>query len=166
MNQKKVGLVIFLLSAFLLITFITLVTSLNQEIEALGCFENDGCRKIETSLSIVHLAFGVFGFLFSLGFYLFVFSQGEEAIVQRLEADTEKKLSEEKFSLLLKGLDAFEQQVVKAVHQQQGITQSTLRLRVQMSKAKLSQVLSQLEKKGLIKREEKGKTFEVYNLFP
>ena len=41
-----------------------------------------GDKKIETSLSIIHLAFGVFGFLFALGFYLLVFSKGEEAIVQ------------------------------------------------------------------------------------
>ncbi|MBI2666941.1 winged helix-turn-helix transcriptional regulator [Candidatus Woesearchaeota archaeon] len=162
MHNKKIGVIIFLFSALLLVAFIIILSSLNQEIAALGCFENTECKKIETSLSIVHLAFGVFGFLFSLGFYLLVFSKGEEAIVQRLEKDTQQKLQEERFSLLLKGLDEFEQQVVKAVREQQGITQNTLSLRVHMSKAKLSQVIALLEKKRLIKREQKGKTFEVY----
>jgi len=162
MQQKKLGLFIFLLSALLLVSFIILLSSLNQEIATLGCFENTECRKIETSLSVVHLAFGVFGFLFSLGFYLFAFSKGEEAIVQRLEKDTQQKLQEERFFLLMKGLDEFEKKVVRAVREQQGITQNTLRLRVDFSKAKLSQVLAMLEKKGLMKREKKGKTLEVW----
>jgi len=59
-------------------------------------------------------------------------------------------------------LDEFEKEVITAVREQEGITQNTLRLRVDMSKAKLSQVLGNLEKKGLIKREKERKTFAVY----
>ena len=82
--------------------------------------------------------------------------------MQRLEKDTQQKLQEERFFLLMKGLDEFEKKVVRAVREQQGITQNTLRLRVDFSKAKLSQVLAMLEKKGLMKREKKGKTLEVW----
>jgi len=162
MNNKKVGVLILALSIALLVIFILIIQSLNQEIKALGCFENAGCRTIETSLSIVHFAFGAFGFLFALAFYLLFFSKGEEAIVQRLERDTERKLTEEKYAILLKGLDDFERKVLNVVRQEEGITQNTLRLRTDMSKAKLSQVLQNLEKKGLVKREKKDKTLAVY----
>ena len=162
MHNKKLGLVIFLLSALLLVSFIVLLSSMNQEIKALGCFENAGCKTIETSLSIIHLAFGIFGFLFSLGFYLFVFSRGEEAIVHRLEKDTQRKLDEEKFTLLLRGMDAEEQTVMNAVREQPGITQNTLRLRIDISKAKLSQVLASLEKKELVTRTQQGRTLAVF----
>ena len=162
MNNKKVGVLILVLTLFLLGVFVLVIQTLNQEIKALGCFEKAGCRSIETSLSVVHLAFGAFGFLFALAFYLLVFSKGEEAIVQRLEKDTERKLGEEKYAILSKGLNEFEKKVLKVVREEEGITQNVIRLRVDMSKAKLSQVLQELEKKNLIKRVPKDKTFQVF----
>ena len=156
------GVLILALTLFLLGVFVMVIQSLNQEIEALGCFQQAGCRTIETSLSVIHFAFGAFGFLFALAFYLLVFSKGEEAIVERLEKDTERKLGEEKYAILSKGLNEFEKNVLKVVREEQGITQNMLRLRVDMSKAKLSQVLQELEKKGLVKREPKDKTFQVF----
>ncbi|MEK6939730.1 MAG: winged helix-turn-helix transcriptional regulator [Nanoarchaeota archaeon] len=162
MNNKKVGVFIAVITLFLLGGFILVIQSLNQEIKALGCFENAGCRTIETSLSVVHFAFGAFGFLFALAFYLFVFSKGEEAIVERLEKDTERKLGEEKYTILSKGLNEFEKKVLKIVREEEGVAQNMLRLRVDMSKAKLSQVLQDLEKKGLITREPKDKTLKIY----
>jgi len=74
MNNKKIGVSLLVLSVILLIIFVVIIRVLNQEIEALGCFERPGCQTIETSLTIVHFAFGVFGFLFALSFYLFFFS--------------------------------------------------------------------------------------------
>jgi Zn-dependent protease with chaperone function len=161
-RNKKVGGLLFGMSVILLVIFVVLVHSLQQDAEQMGCFQNEECQQIEASLNIVHFAFGIFGFLFALSFYLFFFSRGEEAIVQRLEADSTRKLGREKFSILLQGLDTFEQQVMKVVKNQEGITQNTLRLKVDMSKAKLSQVLASLEKKGLIKREKEKKTLAIF----
>ncbi len=155
-------MVILVVGIILLAIFLIVIRSLNQEIQALGCYQNPGCKQIETSLSVVHFAFGVFGFLFALGFYLLFFSRGEEAILRRLENDTDKKLHEEKFSILSKGLDTFERKALEIVRNEEGITQNTLRLRVDMSKAKLSQVLKGLENKGLIRREQKNKTLAIY----
>ncbi|MDP3697992.1 MAG: MarR family transcriptional regulator [Nanoarchaeota archaeon] len=162
MNNKKMGVFILVITFFLLSVFVSVIQSLNQEIKALGCFQQAGCRTIETSLSVIHFAFGAFGFLFALAFYLLVFSRGEEAIVERLEKDTERKLGEEKYSILSKGLNDFEKKVLAVVREEEGVTQNMLRLRVDMSKAKLSQVLQELEKKGLIARQPKGKTFQVF----
>jgi uncharacterized membrane protein len=52
--------------------------------------------------------------------------------------------------------------VIKAIKDKDGITQSTLRYRTDLSKAKISQILTDFEKKHLVKREEKGKTYSVY----
>ena len=162
MNNKKTGVIILVITLALLLIFILIIRSLNQEIQALGCFEKTGCRTIETSLSVIHFAFGAFGFLFALAFYLLVFSKGEEAIVERLEKDTARKLEEEKYSILSKGLNEFEKKVLAVVRQEEGITQNMLRLRVDMSKAKLSQVLQELERKELISRVPKDKTFQIF----
>ena len=162
MNNKKVGVVILIVTLVLLAIFVIIIKSLNQEIQSLGCFQNAGCRVVETSLGVVHFAFGAFGFLFALAFYLLVFSRGEEAIVERLEKDTERKLGEEKYSILSKGLDEFEKKVLNVVREEEGITKNMLRLRVDMSKAKVSQVLQELERKGLIKREPKDKTLQIF----
>lgn len=162
MENKKAGVLVLGLSLVLLIIFILIIQSLNQEIESLGCFQKAGCKTIETSLGVIHFAFGAFGFLFALAFYLLVFSKGEEAIVQRLENDTKRKLKEEKYSILSMGLNEFERKVLKVVREEEGIAQNMLRLRVDMSKAKLSQVLQELGKKGLIKREPKDKTLQIF----
>ena len=63
---------------------------------------------------------------------------------------------------MLKALDKDEQKVIKAVKQQDGITQQTLRLRTDMHKSKLSIILSKLEDKNLIKKVPKGKTNKVF----
>jgi hypothetical protein len=162
MHNKKIGIVVLVISIILLIMFVLLIQSLQTEIKEMGCFQDAECQKIESSLSIVHFAFGIFGFLFALGFYLIFFTKGEEAIVKRLEDDSSKKLNAEKFEILLKGLDNFEKEVLETVKKQEGITQNTLRLRVNMSKAKLSQVLANLERKNLITKEKDKKTFAIY----
>ena len=59
-------------------------------------------------------------------------------------------------------LDSYEKKVMKAVKEHDGITQNILRLRTDMSKAKLSYVLQELEKRSLIKRIKKGKTLQVF----
>ena len=64
--------------------------------------------------------------------------------------------------MLLKALDSYEQKVIRAIKEQDGITQNTLRLRVDMSKAKLSYVLQELEKRKIIKRIKKKKTLAIY----
>ena len=162
MNNKKVGWILLVFSVILLVIFIFIIRSLNTQAQELGCFQDGGCLKIESSLSIVHFAFGIFGFMFALAAYLLFFSKGEEAIVRRLEKDTDKRLQENKFDIFLRGLDEYEKKVVQAVREQPGITQNTLRLRTGLSKAKLSLVVTDLEKRNILRRVEKGRTFEVH----
>jgi uncharacterized membrane protein len=162
MNNKRLGVIFLVVSVLIAVIMIYLIDGLYGRSRELGCFDNSECKPIESSLSVAHLGFGIIGFIFALGFYLIFFSKGEEAILKRLEEEKKERSEEEKFELILKGLDEYEKAVMKAVKEQNGITQNTLRIRTNMSKAKLSYVLSDLEKKGLIKREQKGKTLAVY----
>ncbi len=162
MNSKKIGFAILLISIALGIAIWYMMGQLYNKGEVYGCFPNNECISIQKSLSLGNVVVGILSFLFSLGIYLIFFSRGDEAIMKRLEEEKHAKLQEERFDILLKALDPYEQNVIKAVKEQDGITQNTLRIRTDMSKAKLSYVLQELEKRGLIKRVEKGKTLAVY----
>ena len=98
----------------------------------------------------------------ALGIYLVFFEKSQKAIISTLEQQKQIQVGEEKFDILLKGLNQDEQKVLKAVKEQDGITQQTLRLRTDLHKSKLSIVLDGLEKKGLIAKVQKGKTNQIY----
>ncbi|PIN90127.1 hypothetical protein COU57_04495 [Candidatus Pacearchaeota archaeon CG10_big_fil_rev_8_21_14_0_10_32_14] len=162
MESKKLGVVLVILSLLIGGMFFYYSSSLTNEGQALGCFENVNCVRIERTLTFTHFAVGVFAFLLSLGFYLIFFNHHEGLILKKLEEENSQKIKEEKFSIIMKALDPFEQKVLTAIKEQDGITQNTLSLRVDMSRAKLSYVLQELEKRSLIKRNQKGKTLEIW----
>jgi len=161
-NQKKLGTTFIILGIFLSVILFQLIDGLTAESEELGCFGEEECTKIESTLSLTHFVFGFIGFILALGVYLIFFSKGEESVLKRLEENKMKEWEDKKFEWILKGLDEFEKRVMKSIKEQQGITQSTLRIRTNLSKAKLSYVVQDLEKKNLIKRIKKGKTFSIY----
>jgi len=162
MNNKKLGIVILSIGIITSILLVNLIGKYNQAIIDEGCFPSENCKKIESSLSVSHLAFGVMGFVISLGFYLLFFSKSEEALLRSLNEEKQTRNKEDRFNILLKALDPFEQRILKVIKEQEGITQNTLRLKADLSKAKTSYVVNDLEDKGLIKRIKKGKTFSIY----
>ena len=93
---------------------------------------------------------------------IIAFEKSQKEIVSALGKQKEIKVEEEKFDILMKGLNEEEQKVMKAVKEQDGITQQTLRLRTDLHKSKLSILLDGLEKKELLKRKAKGKTKQVF----
>ena len=162
MQNKRLGIIFLSLGIIISIILLQFMDKLSNDAREIGCFDNPKCIKIESTFNITHLAFGVIGFISALGFYLLFFSKGEEAILKRLEEEKDKKIENEKFSLIAKGLDDYEKKVLLVIKDENGITQNTLRLKTDMSKAKLSYVLKDLETKKLIKKVQKGKTFAVY----
>src|SRR3989344_5386916 len=162
MNNKKIGIVLLVLTFTIGFILITLMNNLRGEATALGCFDNKDCIRIESTLNVTHVAFGVMGALFALALYMMFFSSGEEAIFRKLEEDKQNDIRKEKFDIIMSVLDPYEKKVIAAIKDQDGITQNTLRLKTDISKAKLSYVLQELEKRNLIKRVEKGKTLAVY----
>ena len=163
MLNRRLGAVLIIVSVLVSSVAFWIMNQLETLGQKAGCWNMaSDCVKIQQYFSFSHITVGIMAFFLSLGVYLIFFSKGEEAILRRLEEEKNKKIGEEKFSILAKGLDEFEKRILIAVREQNGITQNTLALRVNLSKAKVSQVLQQLEKKELIRRKQKGKTYEIW----
>jgi ribosomal protein S25 len=161
MENKKLAIIFIVFSVVFLVFLITFNSNLSTDYNSF-CQVSEDCQVIQQNISFIHVGFGIFGFMLGLGVYILLFNKSEEAILKRLEEEKESKINEERFSLILKALDDYEKKVLKAVKEQDGITQNTLRLRVNLSKAKLSYVLQELEKRNLIKRIHKGKTLQIW----
>ena len=162
MENIRLGIVLVIISIVVLGTFFYVNNSLVTQAQELGCYTQPNCLPLEKNFSFIHVGIGVFSFLLSLGVYLLFFNKTEKAILDKLEDEKKRKIEEGKFESFLRGLDSFEQRVVKIVRDQPGITQNLLQIKAEMSKAKLSYVLQDLEKRGIIKRIEKGKTLAIY----
>ncbi|MFB6226649.1 MAG: helix-turn-helix transcriptional regulator [Candidatus Paceibacteria bacterium] len=162
MENKKLGTILVIFGLIFLALLIYFTVNLNAQQDSLNCNPSQGCVTVDKKLSWTHVGFGFFGFMLALGFYILFFNKTEEKILKKLEDDKNNQVSEKKFEWILNALDSQEKSVMKAVKEQDGITQNTLRLRTDLSKAKLCYVLQELEKRNLIKREEKGKTMQVF----
>ena len=168
MDNKKLGIillviaVVFASSAHIIkIREDSLIKSFIEQQNT--CYLEDGtCLHEDRDTTLYIVAWIASAAIAALGFYLIFFEKSQKAIISTLEKEKHIQTEDEKFSILMKGLDADEQRVIKAVKEQDGITQQTLRLRADMHKSKLSIVLDRLEKKGLVKRVEKGKTNQVF----
>ena len=162
MENKKLGLLLVAISLVFGFFIIDYIGSMDQQSNILGCNAAEGCTEVASNLDMSHAAFGFFGFMLALGFYFLFFNKTEQRIFDRLEEEKVKQVEQEKFMLILKALDEYEKRVMQIVKEQDGITQNTLKLRANMSKAKLSYILQELERRGLVKRIRKGKTLEVH----
>ena len=162
MENKKLGFVILSISIVASIVAFGFMNVLGRQTNTLQCYPTTECQRVESLMGISHVAVGLISFIGALGIYLLFFSTSEEAIMKRLEEEKNMKIDQDKFELVLKSMDDNEIKVLKAIKEQEGITQSTLKFRADLSKAKVSQILTDFEKKNLIRREEKGKTYAVY----
>lgn len=138
------------------------MTTLNVQSGAMNCNPTQECQQINSVLGISHLAVGFLGFIFALGFYLLFFNKSDTEILKEINEHRTREPEKDRFSLLLKPLDDNERKVMIAIKEQDGITQSTLKYRANLSKATVSQILTDFEKKDLIARKAKGKTYAVY----
>jgi uncharacterized membrane protein len=163
MDNKKLGLTFFIISIIFFGFLYYFNINITKDYVELGCMPTTGeCKQINSFLNVTNIGFGFFGFMLGLSVYIMLFSRSDEILIKRLEEEKDRKIEENKFYLIMKALDEHERKVMKSVQEQDGITQNTLRLRTGMSKAKLSYVLQELEKRNLIKRISKGKTLEIW----
>ena len=162
MENKKLGFVILSISIVASVLAFGFMNVLGRQTTALQCYPTNECQRVVSLMSLSHIAVGLISFIGALGIYLLFFSTSEEAILKRLEEEKNMKIEQNKFDLVLKAMDDNEKKVLKAVKEQEGITQSTLKYRTNLSKAKVSQILTDFERKSLVKREIKGKTYAVY----
>jgi uncharacterized membrane protein len=97
-----------------------------------------------------------------VGIYILRSDTTQRSILKELHGKHERNAKEGKLELILSVLTSDERKIIMAVRDQPGITQATLRLRTDMSKAKLSMLLKELETRGLIAKTEDGKTNTVH----
>ncbi|MBT3865786.1 winged helix-turn-helix transcriptional regulator [Candidatus Woesearchaeota archaeon] len=162
MNQKKLGATILVFSIIIGLVLINFIVETKDSSNSEGCFQTEECSQASFVLNSSHLGIGLIFAMFSLAFYLLIFSRGEEFWLKKLEQQKQDLSSDERWKIVELMLDENELKVIKAVKDQPGITQFTLRLRTDLSKSKLSDILSRFEKKGIVERRAKGKTLSVY----
>ena len=181
MENKKIGIILISISLILLVLLIFIRAGIikvyQSEIDkyvvaGIACpsdpniFPHEQKSKAQTPIFIAGiLLIGVISF----GIYLIFFEkshkilkENQEKLFEKLEEDKDKDVKEKKFDILLKGMDNDEKEIIKAVREQDGISQSTLSLRTNIHKSKLSIILNNLEKKNLIKKVNKGKINYIY----
>ncbi|MBW3014169.1 hypothetical protein KY335_02905 [Candidatus Woesearchaeota archaeon] len=166
MDNKRLGVVLILICIALGFVVFAFNTELSKHAEA-SCdcdiMEEGGFCPHEAGTSWqTYLGIIIISGMAALGIYLLFFEKSQRAIISTLEKQKHIQVGEERFDILLKGLNQDEQKVLKAVKEQDGITQQTLRLRTDLHKSKLSIILDSLEKKGLVAKVQKGKTNQIF----
>ena len=162
MDKRKIGGTILVLSLLLGFAVVFLINDSQQSGTEKGCFQNQECSIITATLTTSHLGIGLLFAFFSLGIYLIFFGRTEEALLRQLQEQKEHLTREDKLKIISLLLSDNERKVFETILQQEGITQNTLRIKTDLSKAAVSQILADFEKKQLIKREAKGKTYAIY----
>ncbi len=165
MENKKLGFLIIGITVVLGFIIFSYMGKLNVQEQENNCNPTERCQQISSLFGLSHIAIGFLSFIFALGFYLLFFNKSEAKISDALKTIKEEKIEktdEDMFNLLLRPLDENERKVMVSIKEQEGITQSTLKYRANLSKAKVSQILTDFEKKNLIVREAKGKTYELF----
>lgn len=168
MDNKKLGIALIIFCIFIAVIFFGFKNQV-KEATNVGCtcdvMEDGGVCSATDHISLGIIDYVSVALIFSmlaLGVYLIFFEKSQKAIISTLENQKHIQVEGEKFDILLKGLNPDEQIILKAVKDQDGITQQTLRLRTDIHKSKLSILLDGLEKKDLISRKEKGKTKQIF----
>ena len=116
-------------------------------------------------MTLTNIFIGIISAILSLGFYFIFFNKSEQEIINKItNLEKEKRIlsKNDKFNLFIKALNSEEQMVLKLIKYEEGITQSSLRHKTGLSKTKLSFILSDLEKKEIVKKELYGKTNKLY----
>ncbi|MFH1376588.1 MAG: hypothetical protein ABIH25_03040 [Candidatus Woesearchaeota archaeon] len=168
MENKKLGWVLIVLSLLMIVALIFVQSNINHLVndlmDASGgfCVNDEGECIHEASNLPMTIGYVISALIMALGIYLVFFSKSEKAVLSKIKEIDTKTKEDEKFELILKGLSVDEKKILRVVKEQDGIEQNTLRIRTDMSKTKLSLVLSELDKKELIKKVPKGKTNQVF----
>ena len=175
MNQKQIGIILIiigiLVAGFTYLVKVREDSHINEIIKTTGsCYLTDGtCLHEDRDYKLFIFGGILSASLIILGVYLIFFDKTQKILAETQvqvstalsEAKKQEKIKDE-FSAFLSGFNEDEQTVLKAIKEQDGIKQSTLRYRIGMSKTTLSLMLKSLEGRGIISRKEAGKTNEIF----
>jgi uncharacterized membrane protein len=172
---RVIGVVVIIITALLIVASISYSRHLEQQrtqaiaqlvstpdyanckYDAATCPQAQGNVVLPDATGIGLVLFGIL-----LGLYLIRSDSTQRKILAELETKRSQLSKDEKKELLFSVLTVDERKIIAAVIEQPGISQATLRLRTDMSKAKLSMLLKALEERELIVKTEDGKTNTVH----
>ena len=162
MERKKLGLIVLSFSLLVGLVLYTLISQLQAQGVALNCSASADCISVGQSLNLSHIAVGLVVALFSFGIYLLTFHRGSDEILVRLDAAAAQETRTVRLDTIMKVLDPAPAKVLSTIVSSEGITQHMLVVRTGFSKALVSQIVSDFEKKGLVHREVHGKSYALY----
>ena len=175
MNQKQIGTIILiigiLMAGVIYLNKLKEDKHINDYIAEQGtCYLADGtCLHADRDISLYIIGWILSAALVILGFYLLIFDKTQKILAEHqvkvssaLKEAQEKEKEKDEFNAFLAGFNENERTVLKAIKEQDGILQSTLRYRTGFSKTTLSLLLKSFEDKGIITRAESGKTNKVF----
>ena len=177
MNKKIIGIILIIVaiasSAILYSLKAKLEKAFNYQIQQYGAScptDPKICPHSQMANldSFSYVLFSLFGILTLFGMYL-IFDKSDRkiqenqlAITKTLENIKKKEMTDDKFNILLKAFDDDEKNILNIIKEQDGISQNTLTIKSNLSKSKVSAILSDFDKKELIKKVRKGKINLVY----
>lgn len=171
MQNKTIGTILIVISIAIIILLFFFKEKFTNTIPSMGS-NQEPCvhQKLADILPYFYISITFLVVVILLGFYIIFYKDKEkkaveeyqDKITQRLEDIKKTEIKEDKFEVFLSALDEDEKKVVRAIREQDGITQATLRIRIGLSKTKLSFILSDLEKKGILTKVVKGRTNQVF----
>jgi uncharacterized membrane protein len=98
----------------------------------------------------------IIGIIAGALFYLWAKPEEEE------KPEEKPKVLDKSYAILERALSEDEALLLEIIRENEGITQDSLRFRTGFSKSKVSALLLNLEKKGIITRERLGRTYKVF----
>ncbi len=172
MEHRKLGFVIIALTLLLAVVLAVYRVELEKSIlskviskEGNKCLhEGNICpyEELDNLTLPTYIAIAVLVLMFGVGSYFSFFDTSQRRVEQLVTQLKEEEKQEIKKETALSLLNEDEQKIIKAISDQEGIRQSTLKYRVEMSKTKLSLMLKELEGRGVVYKEEEGKTNRIY----
>ncbi|MCB9362080.1 hypothetical protein H6504_01470 [Candidatus Woesearchaeota archaeon] len=165
MDNKNLGIIIIIAA----LLFAGIVFAFHQALDANAessctCGHADGevCPMDDQFFWQTYAGVFIVGLILALGIYLIFFDKSQKEVARALRRHEHKVSAQEKFDILMLALSKEEKDVMKAVKEQDGITQQTLRLRTGLHKSKLSITIDQLVKKKLLVKEAYKKTNKIH----
>jgi len=161
MQNKKIGFVIIALTVLVSLFLLSYIGKTRDNEEQSGCAKTE-CSGFLMTLSSANIGLGLLFGLLSLGIYLVFFSRGEQALLDYIEKERTNIGREEKLRIIGLLLNQNEKIVFDAILENEGITQQMIRIKTNLSKSTVSEILSTFEKKHLVNRVNKGKTYAIF----